>query len=384
LSYVGILGFSICSALSTSVAMLSAVRLLVGISIGMGQPTWNALGLELTPMNYRATVMGLCLSLFGVGEIYSVLLLMADDPYLKALHWRWLLLMGSIPSAVFLLGSVAFLYQSPSYLALRGQRDEAMAVLASMRDSNGAGDFSVEFQHVQQPQTSDEPEMPLFRRYAHIFGQQFGVTTLVLTYSCFCLNFCFFGALYAFPQILQNLDMGGTPAMQLLLGAIVETPGYWVGMAFATFLPRKVMMKLYLTFTIGAVFSFIVGMQHLQHWIGLFMASAGFYGIKFFMPSGFTVFYVYVGEVFPAEVRTTGSSVCFSAGRAGSMLAPVAYEVITSMASKGGSQAFLMVMLGFLMFNGAVINLLRYETFGKQLQVTVDLNEAQSKGLKSV
>merc|ERR1719329_2119874 len=54
------------------------------------------------------------------------------------------------------------------------------------------------------------------------------------------------------------------------------------------------------------------------------------YASKFNVDIGYVVLYVYASEVYPTKVRTTGCGVSFAGGRIGAMLAPLAYELLTS------------------------------------------------------
>merc|ERR1740129_326441 len=108
-SYVGIFVFSILSSVTTGFTSLSIARLFVGMSFGFGQPAWNVLGSEITPSAWRVLMMGFSFMLFAIGEAFSAILLIVDDPTLKHLHWRWLLRMGAIPSLCFCIVAYMFL-----------------------------------------------------------------------------------------------------------------------------------------------------------------------------------------------------------------------------------------------------------------------------------
>merc|ERR1719401_1755455 len=138
---------------------------------------------------------------------------------------RWLLLMGAVPSVLFLVASIFLLHDSPSFLASQGRREEAKAVLESMRASNRVEHVSVDFkaasaEAVLSPRTSSLRVMA--DPFLLIFSGRFLFSTVVVIYSCFTLNVLFYGCLYAFPQVLTEVHMGPSPAMSLMIGAVWE------------------------------------------------------------------------------------------------------------------------------------------------------------------
>jgi len=66
-SYAGIAIFSIASTFAQNYHQLSAVRLFVGASFGIGQPAFTALCTEVTPSYWRLAMSAFCQSLFAVG-----------------------------------------------------------------------------------------------------------------------------------------------------------------------------------------------------------------------------------------------------------------------------------------------------------------------------
>ena len=58
------------------------------------------------------------------------------DPAMKQLHWRWLIVMGAVPSVVLGLWSWKTLPESPMFLQTNGKSEEALAVIKHLRSSN--------------------------------------------------------------------------------------------------------------------------------------------------------------------------------------------------------------------------------------------------------
>jgi len=362
-SYVSIFVFSILSSYASGFYTLCCTRFFVGMSFGIGQPACNALIMETSPSKWRIVMMTFIYTLFIVGEAYSAFLILVDDPFMVDLHWRRLLRLGALPALC--LGSLAFfcLVESPAYLALNGRNDEAKEVLESIRDSN-YGPPGVDY---KMPTQASGSRMSFTSRFAYIFGPQLKVTTLILMYSCFTLNFCYYGCLYAFPQVLPDLEMDGSPAVQLLVGALWEEPGFVLGAILGMQVARKPSIRIYLFGLVMAVGLFIVGAGHSGDSSFLhFALMSGYYGSKAFLAMGFLLVYLYSSEVFPTEARVTGTAVCLAAGRVAGMLSPLVFEMLFE--ATGHFNMFFVCVLVLALLNFFLIPLLPFETFGITLK----------------
>jgi hypothetical protein len=212
-------------------------------------------------------------------------------------------------------------------LAKLGQNTEARDVLKAMQRENGVylSDQEFDFEDIV---LVDGEETEGGFEFQAVFSNSLLSTTLITTWSCFVMCFAYYGALYAFPNILPALSRVGhstTPAMQLILGALLELPGYALAVVFAMRYARKPVMKSYML---------LIGISMLLFVVGVYVNSSllwhvSYWGIKMIMPTGFVVIYMYVGEVYPTEVRVTGGAVAMAGGRVGSLLAPLAFEWLT-------------------------------------------------------
>lgn len=349
-SYMGIAGCSVLSSAATSVWMLAAVRVLVGVSIGFGQPASLALSSEHTPTSWRIPMMTATIAFFTIGEIYGTFLLLWDDPSLGKLHWRSLLRWGALPAMVLSLASLMFLNESPSFLALHNQAAEARA----------------------DAETSGESLAELLRRQMDVvFGGGLLATTAVVTYSCFILNLNYYGTLYAFPQVLPQL-IHEAAASELLIGALWELPGLAMGLVIGMTLSRKGGVRLYLGLMALSLLAFAFGAAAKQRaWGSEALLYAGYYGVKCFVNIGFIIIYQYAVEVYPTEARVTGTAFCLAGGRVAAMLSPLAYEFITG--ATGDFRMFFVGIAVLTALNAFLVGFLPYETAGSCLKDFADL-----------
>jgi len=358
-SYIGIFIFSLLSSLTGAYYSFCLCRLFVGFSFGIGQPAWFTLCTEVTPRYWRMAMNGCSQTLFVAGEIYSAAIILADDPDLKHLHWRRLLQLGAIPAALFAFASALFLLPSPSFLALHGETDSAKDVLEAMkRDNFCDASISTDFQVVPPVRVSNRE---FGYQIKELFGRRFISSTLIVGSTCCGMNLVYYGCLYAFPQILPEVQGGGSAGVQLLLGALIEVPGNILGILFGMWLARKPVIKLYLMLMALSLGSFVLGISAASPtWATQGLYLVGYYGIKINSCIGFVVVYQYVAEIYPTETRASGTAVCTGSGRLGAIMAPLVYEGIQDVLNS--NVAFFYLLSIFCIVNCMLIDFLPYET----------------------
>merc|ERR1719235_653036 len=153
-----------------------------------------------------------------------------------------------------------------------------------------------------------------------VWGPRLRFTTFVICISVFILNFVGWGAAYAFPQVLPELNLDISPAANICLGLLIEFPGFAVGLWVANSTGRRAATLFYLVATILSIASFLYGsgvdftlvsLGRQSQWA----VQAGFVGLKGSTVIGFIVLYLYASEVYPTVARTTGSGICLAMGR---------------------------------------------------------------------
>mmetsp|Transcript_55095 Transcript_55095/g.103298 ORF Transcript_55095/g.103298 Transcript_55095/m.103298 type:complete len:473 (-) Transcript_55095:128-1546(-) len=350
-SYSGIFAFSILSSWSQSLTVLLIVRFFVGASIGLGQPACLAIATEIAPTSWRIVVTALTQAMFSLGEIYSAIILMNDDPGLQHLNWRRVIQLGALPSLLLLMLSIPFLQQSPTWLSMKGRHDEALKVLENMRNDNAANDISLDFRPPPAPARSSEGGLldMLWKQAKVISSSKLLVPTLVVSGTCFELNLVYYGCIYAFPQVLSALVKEGA-ANQLLLGALWELPGIALGTTLGMFYMRKTGAKICLTLTASVLLLFIIGGNNRsRHWTVDIALYGGYYGIKMAPVANFVLVYQVANELYPAEARTLGCGICLASGRIAAMLGPLIFEMLLSLT--GTWLSFFLVIAAVAVLN---------------------------------
>lgn len=380
-SYACIFIFSIMSSFMWDFLSLVFVRFFVGLSFGLGQPPVNALAVEITPSAWRVFVNTLFQAMFPLGEMYSASLILMDDPSMKNLNWRRLLQLGALPALGFFILAAALLPQSPFFLAQQGKKREAREVLAIMQHDNSMPVAPLNFSEdrqvaAEQPDEMEEAFDP--EQYNKLLQGPLLPTTVIMSFSTFSVNFAFYGALYAFAQILPHLKEGtksvhASAGAELLVGAFWEVPGYFLAMAGSLYMPRKLLLKTACFVVVLSVFLFLSGAEGGTGAVPSLAWHTGYYLFKCIISCLFCMDYVYIGEVYPTSVRSTGSSINIAFGRLGAVLSPLVYE--SSKDATGDFAFFFYLLAGMNLINGFLIDFLPIETYGTAL--TNDLKDLE-------
>lgn len=391
-SYLGIFTFSIISSWSLNFTMLCLVRFLVGLSFGLGQPAVNALANEITPAQWRVVVNTLFQTMFPLGEVYSALLIIADDPSMHDLHWRRLLQLGAIPAIFFWTMAFFTLPESPYWLAQSGKYEEAKHVLSMMAHDNGMAGEPVDF---EPPGQDDEEnladvgveEEAFYSHFSKIWTGPLIATTMIMSYSCFNVNLVYYGSLYGFAQILPTLKSGGehshtSAGAELLIGAMWEIPGYVIAMIASVYMPRKLVLKTSCFIALMSIILFVFGADGGRGFIPVLSWHIGYYMMKCIISCLFVMDYIYIGEVYPTVVRSTGSSVNIAFGRVGATLSPLLYEYLRHWT--GSFEVFFYFQACTTLINLILVEFLPIETYNAALMHSLnDLEKYQDYGATS-
>ena len=119
-------------AFASSWAMLVAVRIFLGLALGLASFTAPLYIAEVAPKNIRGALITLYQFMITVGILAAFI---SDYFFTASASWRWMLGVTFVPAFIMLL-AVAVLPKSPRWLMLRGERDETIAVLNKVRHAD--------------------------------------------------------------------------------------------------------------------------------------------------------------------------------------------------------------------------------------------------------
>jgi len=354
--YLGIACLATACSTAQHYTVLLALRFVEGIFMGMGMPASLTLVSEMSPVGWRMPLMAMRGVAFATGNIIAASILLLDDPRMKALHWRFDVMLGVLPC--ILLGFLALgnLYESAVFLDKAGRPLEAKQVLEWMRRMNSCHEDEVDPGCFEPLVTSEgtaanvdhtpggtslvmQHPQTLHEQLAMIFSRRLICNTVIICFSSFALNFNEYGIAYAEPRVLPDAHGPMLPAWLLLLKYTVNIP-VRLGVAVpAANLSRQKTLALGLFASALGVLLFSGAIGHgwttmvaTQYFAGQYLPLIG-------IALGWIGAYQLSVEIFPTAVAVTGSGLVIACGRLGAITAPYMFEYM-----HGGWKHFYMLM----------------------------------------
>jgi putative MFS transporter len=328
---------------------LFAVRLLMGIAIGGEYAVGGPLLGEFSPSAHRGRTLGNMMTAWYVGYLAGWVIGWAFVDTSPG-NWRWVLGSSFVPAFVIMLLRIGT-PESPYWLAEVGRRAEAEAIVVKYGVELDLGD----------PAAATAPRLgfrdllrPEFRR-ATIFTCVFW-SALVAPYF----------AIGTFaPQVLAALGLNAPLATTLATNGLAV-----VGVVLGTLIVDRVGRRALLIpqFWITSAAFLVLAAWHdapIVVVIGMFSL------FSFLNPMASPLCSIYPAEVFPTQVRTTGTGVASAASRIGA--AAGTYLVPTALTSIG--VGWTMFVGAVVLFAGAVVSqLMAPETTGLDLNAAARLS----------
>jgi SP family arabinose:H+ symporter-like MFS transporter len=277
---------------------LVAFRFIGGLGIGGSSVLGPMYIAELAPAKYRGRLVGL----FQFNVVFGILLAYFSN-YLVGVfqsgpdEWRWKFGVPALPAALFLV-LLFGIPRSPRWLVKQGRIDEARSVLLQIGEANAEQELQEIVQSIDTEHVGSDAlftwkyRLPIFLAVTiGMFNQLSGINAIL-----YYMNDIFIQA--GFSKVsgdLQAVAIGGTNLLFTMIAmSVIDRIG------------RKTLLLIGSVGTAislsGAAYIFFVN-QHQNLLVWLFI---GF--IAFFAFSQGAVIWVYIGEVFPNQVRAKGQS----------------------------------------------------------------------------
>lgn len=262
-----------------------------------------------------------------MGETFVVLMVLGgDDQGFASIHWHALMVLFAVPAMFsFWVASVA-LRESPSFLAMVGQNDEARSILRLMCSEHGVvlpkeADF-----RTRTPQDRNEVDHVI----ALFSGELCGVT-LMLMLANLAINLAYFGTHYVVPIAMRTSNSSVLLAFD---GSGLGIFGVCLGTLFGLCLPRTQSIRVTFSAFIFSILVFSVGliggynMPWYPAWAATPFLRFGLFSIKSCGFCAWVLLYTYMVEVYPTPLRATAVSFLTLAGRFSCFIAPVIAEFL--------------------------------------------------------
>jgi MFS family permease len=333
--------FTGLAATATSWWELGAYRFLTGLGVGGEWAAGAALLAETWPEKSRAKGAAILQTSAGMGYFAAAFIYLLVGGY----SWRLVFLVGALP-AVLVLVIRRSMRESERWL---NERYDG----ATLRGCDGASDGA------------------RVRRFtlAQIFDRDLRRDTIVGSVLASIANFGFWGVSAWVPALIQNriaddpsltqgVSVSSYVSYAIMILTLGSLPGYFVVGALADRVGRR---AAFLVFFAGSALA--APLIFLGPWtVGQMLLLLPLLG--FFTLGIYAGFPIYLPELFPTRLRTTGAGFCFNIGRVVSAAGPFLTGV---MVLYTGSFEYAISALSLVYLLGPVALLFARETKGQVL-----------------
>ncbi|MEM3828927.1 MAG: MFS transporter [Conexivisphaerales archaeon] len=297
-------GSAILQALVTNASELIILRFVVGMAIGMDIPVaWSLIG-ETAPIARRGMLISFMFLFWVIGGFVTYAIALAVLP-LGAIAWRVLLATQAVP-AIIVFALRLRMPESPRWLMMQGRMKEA---IASAKQLGVGVSSNVVATAKMQGKTSYGY---LFRKYSRV----------IVFEAVFMFIFAATGLLLSLypPTIFKFLGFAKSLNSSLTEGLI--TYGFMIaGMLACTFTIDKIGRKpLALMGSLGVAILLII-LIFVPKTNPLLFASVFFIFAFVEVMGAWGPAWAYMSEIFPTEVRATGSGFIGTMNRVGAGIA---------------------------------------------------------------
>lgn len=326
------------SALVSSVALLIALRFVVGLGLGAELPVASTLVSEYSPRAIRGRMVVALESFWALGWILAALIgyfVVPTGPN----GWRWALAVGIVPT----LYAVVVRYSLPEsvrFLESKGRMAEAEAAVRIFESSAG-----VAAPTRRQPATDGPAGKPATRQEASgIWSIRYRRRTAALWTVWFMVNLSYYGAFIWMPSLIhaQGYDLVKTFQYTLII-TLAQLPGYALSAYLIEKWGRRPTLASFLLGSALAATAF--GIVN-----GVTMILVAGCALSFFNLGAWGALYAVSPEIYPTAIRGTGSGAAAAFGRIASIIAPLSVPVLTGW----GGQVLTFTVFGLAFLLAAI------------------------------
>jgi MFS transporter, putative metabolite transport protein len=325
---------------------LFAVRLLMGIAIGVEYSVGWPMMSEFAPARMRGRLMGLTLVAFYAGFMTAFIVGYALTTT-TTVDWRIILGSSTLLAVILFIARIG-LPESPRWLWNKGRHEEAHR-LAHRYLLDFADMSDVEHEHERKGKFTD------------LFSRRYWRATLFTSMFWLCAVTPYFAIATFAESVLESYGLSQGLAGGVGLSALA-TAGVILTVILVDRVGRRALTvpPQYLCFALLAIIGFWAG---APAWVVLVC----FLAFSFFNAGYNTLTGIYPAEVFPTEIRGVGTGFATAVSRigagAGTFLLP--YSMVNY-----GAQATMLMAAGLTLLGAILSHWLAPETKGKTLTET--------------
>jgi putative MFS transporter len=331
------------AALSAGVAMLIALRVVIGLGLGAELPVASTLMSEFAPKRIRGRVIVWLEAFWALGWILAAVI-----GTFVAAHgsngWRWALAIGLIP-ALWAVVVRLTMPESVRYLESEGRIDEAEATTRRFEQAAGVP------APARTREVADAPDTPR----PSIWSRRLRRRTIALWTVWFCINLSYYGAFTWIPTLLVDRGFDLTTSFTFtLIITLAQLPGYACSAWLIEKLGRRWTLTLFLAGS--AISAACYGLAASEPTI----IAAGC-ALSFSNLGAWGALYAIGPELYPTAVRGTGTGAAAGFGRVASIIAPFLVPLLIGVGGMGSTTGqvltFSVFAAGFVVASVAAFTL---------------------------
>lgn len=354
--------FAAATALSQDVWQLITFRFLLGVGLGADYPISGTLLAEFAPARRRGALLCRLGAMWFVGSAAAYIIGIAFEP-LGNEAWRYMLGLGAVIAAVvmYMRRSIP---ESPRWLEAGGRGEEATSVINRMNEA-GFADADHTFAEASMTEAfRTAKDGPADRPWRRLFTRPLLRWTLFTCGFWAMYTMMYYGITIYTPTILNGL-VNTDARWQAYLGSAVVgllgVTGAVIGISLVDRIGRRPLIigayaaTLVMLLLIALITSPPIGILTLLFAFAVMFANSG-PGILDF---------VYPTELFPTDVRATGSGIATSVSRIGGLLGVL---VFPQLIDHWGVSHAIWMFVGSAVVGTLVCVFLAPETKGRTLE----------------
>ena len=337
------------SALATGLAVLIALRFIVGLGLGAELPVASTLISEFAPRRIRGRMVVLLEAFWAAGWIAAAIIgtfvVGTSDS-----GWRWALAIGMVPAAYALYVRLA-LPESVRYLEAKNRHQEAEEIVTSFENaalSEGKNLDSDLAPEVALDEASEE---------SSIWSSRLRARTAALWIIWFCINLSYYGAFIWIPSLLvaDGFTLVRSFSFTLII-TLAQLPGYAAAAWLIEVWGRRATLAVFLVGSAVSAGAFGLADSEVS------IIIAGCF-LSLFNLGAWGALYAIGPELYPTHIRGRGTGAAAGFGRIASIISPLIVPPILAAAG----QPWLFVLFASAFAIAAIAAFTLPENKGKAL-----------------
>ena len=323
------------SALALNAEIFGFFRFIGGLGVGASTIAAPAYISEIAPAKHRGRLVGF----YQLMLVFGILMAFVSNFVLSGIaanDWRWMVGVEAFPAVIFTVFATG-IPKSPRWLLANNQPEEARIVLASMNNDTNLVDLQEEMSEANKKSNSGENifikkyRFPLKLAFLIAFFNQFSGINAFLYYA---------------PRIFEAAGLGESTALLSSIGiGITNLIFTLVGIFLIDRLGRK---KLMYYGSFGYIISLsLVACAFILEWEGMAVPIFLFLFIASHAIGQGAVIWVFISEIFPNHLRSSGQAFGSSVHWVLAWLIPISIPFLFTWIGPGivfGFFAFMMVL----------------------------------------